>query len=326
MSLRDKARYTAEKTQKLTDWETYKKLRNHTKSLILSSKRNYYTDKINSGSVPGMWNSIKSLLGKQNSGDITSRKDEEGNTKTSPLDIAHVLNKYFGTVAETLAQNINKGLSHFSPLQFVRDYQSCFTLTPVTEEFVTQQLLALKPNKATGLDQLNNRLLKSAAQEIAPSLTTIINASIQTSEFLEDWKRARLSPIYKAGDRDATNNYRPISILPAVSKILERTVHIQLYDYLTTNSILSEVQSGFRPGHSTQTAVHLLTERWFKAMNDGELTGAKMSRYGIQGSALNWFQSYLTGRKHCTSINGHGTLLQIKICRRYNGCRIGQEN
>ncbi|CAH1245976.1 ANTXR1 [Branchiostoma lanceolatum] len=323
MSLRDQARYTAEKTQRPTDWETYKKLRNHTKRLILSKKRNHYTDKINNGSVSDMWSSLKSLLGKPNSGDITGMKDTEGNTKTSPLDIAHVLNKYFGTVAETLAQNINKGLSHFSPLQFVRHYQSRFTLKPVSVDFVTQELLALKSDKATGLDQLNNRLLKSAAQEIAPSLTTIINASIQTSEFPEDWKKARLSPIHKAGDRDAPNNYRPISILPAVSKILERAVHTQLYDYMTTNNILSEVQSGFRPGHSTQTAVHLLTERWYKAMNEGELTGAvfidlskafdtldhtillqKMSRYGIQGHALDWFQSYLTGRKHCTSING----------------------
>ncbi|CAH1239100.1 Hypp5710 [Branchiostoma lanceolatum] len=300
-----------------------KKLRNHTKRLILSKKRNHYTDKINNGSVSDMWSSLKSLLGKPNSGDITGMKDTEGNTKTSPLDIAHVLNKYFGTVAETLAQNINKGLSHFSPLQFVRHYQSRFTLKPVSVDFVTQELLALKSDKATGLDQLNNRLLKSAAQEIAPSLTTIINASIQTSEFPEDWKNARLSPIHKAGDRDAPNNYRPISILPAVSKILERAVHTQLYDYMTTNNILSEVQSGFRPGHSTQTAVHLLTERWYKAMNEGELTGAvfidlskafdtldhtillqKMSRYGIQGPAFDWFQSYLTGRKHCTSING----------------------
>ncbi|CAH1269734.1 KARS [Branchiostoma lanceolatum] len=323
MSLRDQARYTAEKTQRPTDWETYKKLRNHTKRLILSKKRNHYTNKINNGSVSDMWSSLKSLLGKPNSGDITGMKDTEGNTKTSPLDIAHVLNKYFGTVAETLAQNINKGLSHFSPLQFVRHYQSRFTLKPVSVDFVTQELLALKSDKATGLDQLNNRLLKSAAQEIAPSLTTIINASIQTSEFPEDWKKARLSPIHKAGDRDAPNNYRPISILPAVSKILERAVHTQLYDYMTTNNILSEVQSGFRPGHSTQTAVHLLTERWYKAMNEGELTGAvfidlskafdtldhtillqKMSRYGIQGPALDWFQSYLTGRKHCTSING----------------------
>ncbi|CAH1256204.1 ACSS3 [Branchiostoma lanceolatum] len=297
MSLRDQARYTAEKTQRPTDWETYKKLRNHTKRLILSKKRNHYTDKINNGSVSDMWSSLKSLLGKPNSGDITGMKDTEGNTKTSPLDIAHVLNKYFGTVAETLAQNINKGLSHFSPLQFVRHYQSRFTLKPVSVDFVTQ--------------------------EIAPSLTTIINASIQTSEFPEDWKKARLSPIHKAGDRDAPNNYRPISILPAVSKILERAVHTQLYDYMTTNNILSEVQSGFRPGHSTQTAVHLLTERWYKAMNEGELTGAvfidlskafdtldhtillqKMSRYGIQGPALDWFKSYLTGRKHCTSING----------------------
>ncbi|KAI8518827.1 hypothetical protein Bbelb_020840 [Branchiostoma belcheri] len=274
MSLRDQARCTAERTQNEKDWETYRHLRNHTKRLISSSKQNHYTEEINQSQTKDMWKSLHSLLGKSKSSDIQSMKDETGEASSS-LEIAKKLNNYFGTVAEKLAHSIRKTMPSFSPLEYVKRSLARFSFTPITVDFVKQELRMLNTSKATGLDQLNNRLLKAAADVIAPSLTDILNESLAKQEFPEDWKQARVTPIHKAGDRALPNNYRPVSILPTVSKILERAVHTQLYDYLTENNILSDRQSGFRPKHSTQSAAHLLVEKWFAAMNAGDLTGSK---------------------------------------------------
>ncbi|KAI8512623.1 hypothetical protein Bbelb_092620 [Branchiostoma belcheri] len=208
MSLRDQARCTAERTQNEKDWETYRHLRNHTKRLISSSKQNHYTEEINQSQTKDMWKSLHSLLGKSKSSDIQSMKDETGEASSS-LEIAKKLNNYFGTVAEKLARSISKTMPSFSPLEYVKRSLARFSFTPITVDFVKQELRMLNTSKATGLDQLNNRLLKAAADVIAPSLTDILNESLAKQEFPEDWKQARVTPIHKAGDRALPNNYRP---------------------------------------------------------------------------------------------------------------------
>ncbi len=113
------------------------------------------------------------------------------------------------------------------------------------------QLRHLKISKSTGIDNIPAIALKLSAEVIGPSLTWIYNLSIKTGIYVGEWKKAWVIPIFKSDDRQRCENYRPISILPIVSKILERSVFNQIYKFLNDNSLLSKHQSGFRPKHST---------------------------------------------------------------------------
>ena len=93
------------------------------------------------------------------------------------------------------------------------------------------------------------------ADEIATPLSVLINLCLQTSDFPSGEKFAKIKPIYKSCDRSSMENYRPVSVLPILSKVIERVVHQQLYDYLEKNKLLSRRQFGFRKGSSTQHAV-----------------------------------------------------------------------
>ena len=99
----------------------------------------------------------------------------------------------------------------------------------------------LKANKTTGLDKIPPKILELSASIIAPSLTYIFNRSLKTGIYIDDWKGARVTPIFKSGDRRQCANYRPISILPAVRKVFEREVFRQVYGYLTENCMKFQI-------------------------------------------------------------------------------------
>jgi len=106
-------------------------------------------------------------------------------------------------------------------------------------------------NKATGLDGIPAILIKSSSALITDSLVEIFNSSLTAGVFLDLLKLAKVFPVFKQGDKTQCDNHRPISILPIISKLFEKLIFEQLYEYLTTNKLLSEHQSGFGPFHST---------------------------------------------------------------------------
>ena len=186
----------------------------------------------------------------------------------------------------------------------------------------------LKPSKATGLDNINARLLRDSSDVIAQPLTKIMNASLTSG--IVPWKEARVSPIYKSNCPTCPSNYRPISILPVCMKLFEKAIQKQLVDYLTDNSILCPQQSGFRKCHSTQTATIDVTDFILSNMDKGNLTGAvfidlkkafdtvdietllfKLQCLGINNTfKLLWFRNYLKSRNQCVQ---HKTELSEKL-------------
>ena len=114
-------------------------------------------------------------------------------------------------------------------------------------------------NKATGPDNLPAKLLKPVASTVAPAITHILNQSFRIGSSPSEWKCARVTPIFKGGDKTCMENYRPISVIPILAKIMEKVAYDQAIKYLSENKILSDCQSGFRSLHSTETALYLMS-------------------------------------------------------------------
>ena len=147
-----------------------------------------------------------------------------------------------------------------------------FEILEITREFGLNYLRKLQVSKATGLAGINVWLLRAAAPAITSSLTKVINASINSGRFPACWKEARVCPVYKDWDRLSVDNYRPISILSILSKVLERHVYPSMYEHLTIN-LLSIHQSRFRPYHSCDTALIKLTDSIVTNMDKGLISG-----------------------------------------------------
>ena len=113
----------------------------------------------------------------------------------------------------------------------------------------------LKNGKATGMHLISNSVLKAIKDIIAPSLTDLFNASIKAKIFPDDFKVARVTPIFKNGETDNLGNHRPISILGSIARVFEKLLYKQLYDFLIENKVLSTQQWGFRSLHSTALAL-----------------------------------------------------------------------
>ena len=201
----------------------------------------------------------------------------------------------------------------------------------------------LKANKSTGLDKIPAKILKLFAEIIAPSLTYIFNLSLESGIYINEWKRARVTPIYKSEDKTKCENYRPISILPVITKVFEKEVFRQLYGYLTDNDLLSKHQSGYRPKHSTVSALIQMCDNWLSNMDVGKINCVvfldirkafdsinheillnKMNlNFGISGNALKWFDSYIKDREQQCIVNGQLSSSKKIICGVPQGSILG---
>ena len=149
-----------------------------------------------------------------------------------------------------------------------------FKLNPFDVQFTLKQLSQLKTNKAIGLDRISARLLKDSASLIADSLTLLFNRSLDSGNFPSLWTCSEVSALFKSGDRCDPNNYRPISVLRTISKILDRGVRMQVYKYLMDNDILTPKQFAFRPMMSTSVALAHFSDTVLDNMDEGSVKGA----------------------------------------------------
>ena len=189
---------------------------------------------------------------------------------TSSKDMSHAFNSRFISIGEKLAAEIPS--SSLLPESFINRTNKTFTLKPTPINKTIKLLSKINERKATCLDKIPCKLLKMAANIVAPSLTQYLtNQFIQVSSQLTG--SSLESPIFKRGDKTDMNNYRPISVISAVAKIFEKAIYDQLYEYLNENSLLSNFQSGFRSLHSTLTVLIEATNDWSINIDRGNLNG-----------------------------------------------------
>ena len=244
--------------------------------------------------------------------------------------VASYFNKFFTTVASSLVSKLPYADRIFTTnsYNFKNYYRSkglienMFRLIGTTEEYVFNLIRKLEINKSTGLDCIPARFIKDGAPILKGPITHIINKSIYTNEVLQGFKEARVKPLYKKNNRQEVSNYRPVSILNIISKVLERTVYDQLSNYLKANNIIYEFQSGFRDSHSTDTCLTHLLDLLKTNMSKGKYTGLalldlqkafdtvdhhilceKLRAMGVE--SVEWFYSYLSGRSQIVKIDEH---------------------
>lgn len=306
---------------------TYKRYRNFFINLLHKLKHEYERSNLleNTGNPKRLWATINNICHAQKQ---NSSATELLTTHNTTADSLNSCNDYFSTVGKNLAnitlQRLGKTeeeLASEIPMANVHA-QSLFML-PTDEHEVGKIIKRLQVKCAPGLDCIHNKLINQTMYQILPPLTHIINTSLQTGEFPVAWKTAAVCPIHKDGAKNNPANYRPISLLSTLSKLLEKIVNSRLMKFIEQNELLPTNQYGFRKGMSTEDAVGDLTDLVSSILDEGracvgvflDLAKAfdtvsipillkKLEYFGVRGVALKWFQTYLTHRKQCVKIDG----------------------
>ena len=242
--------------------------------------------------------------------------------------IADFMCNFFTNVAKTLQNKITDLPKIFDTnSQRFKDYYTGKGIIPksrkfshVTEDFVYKELCKLKPGKSTGIDGIKSSFLKDGANEIKTVVTHLVNLSIDTHCVPDELKYAIVKPLFKKNSRLDVGNYRPVSILPIISKILERAIYVQIEAYLKEKELLYEYQSGFRKSHSTDSCLTNLSDYIRVLISEGKYVGMvlldlqkafdtvdhdilckKLEAMGLDET--DWFKSYLGGRKQVVVAN-----------------------
>jgi hypothetical protein len=329
--INDKVRHAMRQRDKMKshgNTRKYKWWRNYCVKLIRANKKYHYQSIIKNanGDPKKLWSHISGFSKTKNNGSLKalSVNDE---TVTDKCTMANLLNNHFATVSSKLLGPNNTNDKYTVPAK-LKDYiqrnklsNEKFVIPPVSENFVKEQLLALNTKKSTGNDGINAGFLRLCTPSIVSTVTNLINDSIQTSVFPTAWKIAKVTALLKGGKATELNNYRPISILSTVSKIIERHVYNHMYSYFCENKLMSDNQSGFRAGFSCETCLLKMTTKWYQALDKGDIIGCvaldlskafdvlnfnillkKLEAYGCHDNVIKWFYSYLQGRKQYVKI------------------------
>ena len=295
---------------------SYLRYRNFLNKLLKNLKREYQKQEFKKcKNLKDTWNSIKN---------ITNLKKVKADAKELFMKSPNVtqnlndINEYFAGIGKILAGEIvNKSDPSVLYDNFcIRDHPcDSLVLLNVDESEVDGLINGLRNNCSVGWDGISSRILKDSRAIFVPLITHICNAAINTGVFPDAMKIALVHPIYKSGDRDVVGNYRPISVLPAISKILEKVLNIRLIKFLESKNLISANQFGFRKGLSTVDAVASFVNDVVEGLDKSEKCLAvfldlskafdtvsvprllmKLERHGVRGHALSIFKDYLSSR------------------------------
>ena len=301
MYKRDHVHAKAVRTKNDILFDQYRSLRNYVTKIIKENKQKYY-DEINSLSASDpkkMWSEIKKLVSNK-------CRSNPVNCDISPGRF----NKHFINITKNLDDKfkMKPGILAKGPRSFYE-----FKFQHISYMSIQCYFDSLANKHGNDILDMDVKLLKLASPVISKSLESVVNSPLENGIVHDDWKKARVTPVYKnEGEINYENNSRPISVIGHIVKMIESLVSKQVIQYLEDHAFISMDQSAYLKRHSTQTSLHRVIDDWLDQINDNSLTGAclldiskcfdsinheillkKLEMYGITGNELNWFSSYL---------------------------------
>lgn len=305
-------------------WRHFKQKRNQVTDLIRRAKKQYF-DKLSmdlktSSTNSKTWHKISSKFLKfdSNQAPIPCLETDDDIIEND-LEKANLLNKHF--IEQSTVNDNNAKLPTFLPVSAER-----LNLITITREDVIYAIKCLDVNKASGPDLVSSKLIKEGMYQLVSPLVMLFNLSLSLKKFPNLWKKSNVIAIHKKESRTNPNNYRPISLLSIIGKLMERCIHKYLYNYLTTNDLISPYQSGFRSGDSTTNQLLYLYDEFSKALDEGKEIRAvfcdiskafdrvwhkgllfKLKSIGLSQNLLDWFSDYLSNRQQRVCIKGYSS-------------------
>jgi hypothetical protein len=305
---------------------SYKRYRNFCNNLLKNVKTHYDKTQLEiaGNNSKLVWKYLKNVTYTTKQRESSSSLLQAG---PSELLAANNTNEFFVNIGKNLAEKVPGLQDHpLTPLSRIppesNKSSKSFVLLNTDETEVERIIMSLKEDSAVGWDGISNKILKTFRHIMVPPLTHIFQKCISEGIFPKCLKKSVVIPIFKSGSKAQVANYRPISLLPATSKILEKIINNRLVQYLEKNALLARTQFGFRSKLSTADAVHELTDYLVQELDKGNKTIGifldlakafdtvstptlllKLESLGIRGSQLRLIASYLDGRTQCVKID-----------------------
>ncbi len=268
------------------------------------------------------WEIFNKVTGKPTKKNQINEIKNENVILTDNLDIANHFNSFFSTVGQKISSNINNVAT--KPLSYIQNMTAPnLVFDEIVPSHINDILKNISPKKSTDVDGISCFLLKFVKDEISLPLSHIFNISLKRGVYPDKFKMSRVVPIFKAGDSLSTDNYRPISLISSLGKILDKIVSIKLTNHLDINKLLYKHQFGFQKNTSTEHNLLHLTNFVSTALNEGKFCVGvfldlkkafdvvshkillqKLKKFGILGTTWDWFNSYLSNRSQRVEING----------------------
>ncbi len=322
---KDRLYYAAKDSKKSSDWDVYKAIRNEYSFKLKKAEKTYYDNLANSLSAENnlnpkkWWRIVKSFMKRNHCSSIPAL-DYDNIVITDNIKKAEAFNDFF--VKQTLLDESNADLPYGPENENI----PMLTGIHIAESDVEEILSELNCNKATGFDGISPRILKEGSKPLSKPLARLFNMSLESAHFPDSWKLANVLPLHKKNETNLVNNYRPISLLSCVSKVFEKIVFRNVFNFFRNSFAITVHQSGFIPGDSTVNQLVHLYHVFCEALNKGkeirvvfcDISKAfdkvwhrglihKLKSAGIRGKLLSWFISYLENRKQRVIIEGENS-------------------
>ena len=332
------------KRKTLRNEENYKNYKRLFESIKQKSKTKYYSERLSKyqNNVKKTWDVIKEVIGNtKSSSNILPNRLIVNNVEVSDRkQIAEHFNKYFVNVGPNLATSIPRSSKKFE--SFLSGNHQILHENPLNDEEIKIAFSTLKSNKSPGFDDISSEVIKFVFDALIEPIRHIFDLSLTKGVFPDKLKIARITPIFKSGERELVSNYRPISVLTCFSKILERIMYNRLYSFIVENNVLYNKQFGFQKEHSTEHAILQLTNQILQSFDEDKFTIGvfidlskafdtvnhnillkKLSYYGVRNNNLKWFMSYLSNRKQYISTDDGNTKMESVSCGVPQGSILG---